>query len=770
MSGITYQYVREELEIIFKKISILNTRAAVECKQFETDAFVELETTALQENLARQEQPYINYVSTLELHVQTAQAELRHLSDFVAKRDLGDEVSKASESVRNLIKRAIDYASRPYPSAEYLQSIRTASSELKAREIKADATSLSIHTSLSLWSKETDRLETSTMQKIADLRQADSDMPLHLRESLIGLAESIQKSLYEPRKNFFVVQERWQRLADHARGAAHSFRIIADAAEQRDSFIHHLASEANSALDQLTETVGTADRNMKYLLLHLRSESLLDGSGKSAGLPVVGLRPIVSIYDIKPPPMLPSTFYEPSKRQSLFAHAFLQISNSRPAIQLLHLFHPFSGIDRLVVLGDHFTELCRAVALCASSHVRADRKVTVFVPSAGALELFDRVRYNELFDVNLQQLVTGLGKKLSGDRKELQMLRAKYDIQVVQRSRHNRKPIINESHFYLAVQPSDLPEITTTSTEVLENRGGMTMITLIEAAPHGAPDEALRTLGLRKSKVPSLSISDELRTEYSRALTVFVVPPQQFKRNPSVRAVSVDVSSERARQLRAAAMSAKNAEDFIDRLIPIKNAKMEQLSVDTELARIAPVLLLLANLVSENERTINGVGGVVGVYCGCDLEGLGHFTQQITNIFRALFDYSDPFAKSKHAYRDKRAVAACSSTSEWERLEELKKQGGDEIRILVFGKVGSDPAFDAVVRGKIAILHLLLPMSDAEQARVIRRFLPASVLVYGWDKVVHDKLAGLLPGPIDLTKEIVQIALQVALNSGKKIH
>ncbi len=150
MSGIAYQYVREELEIIFKKISILNTRAAVECKQFETDAFVEFETTTLQENLARQEQPYINYVSTLELHVQTAQAELRHLSDFVAKRDLGDEVSKASESVRNLIKRAIDYASRPYPSAEYLQSIRTASSELKAREIKADATSLSIHTSLSL--------------------------------------------------------------------------------------------------------------------------------------------------------------------------------------------------------------------------------------------------------------------------------------------------------------------------------------------------------------------------------------------------------------------------------------------------------------------------------------------------------------------------------------------------------------------------------------------------------------------------------------------
>ncbi len=107
-----------------------------------------------------------------------------------------------------------------------------------------------------------------------------------------------------------------------------------------------------------------------------------------------------------------------------------------------------------------------------------------------------------------------------------------------------------------------------------------------------------------------------------------------------------------------------------------------------------------------------------------------------------------------------RAVATCSSLTEWERLLALR----DRPAILIFPRI-DDPAFALVVRGKVGIFHLYTPIvAPAEKKRVLHQFVPVSVVHYQWSTEVQAKITSLLPQPIGLTDQLTLLAVESAVN------
>jgi hypothetical protein len=709
----------------------------------------------------------------VEQLVQGAQVDLRHLRDVTAKADLGDRVEEEAAHVRQLVRETQDVLEQSYPTANLLPEIRTIAATLEAREKLAQETEDLFAEEMAAWDVASRRVE----RKVSDVVGIVAPtVELGKRESLKAHADrTVLIPLHGARARATVVLNTWHTLAEDARVTTLGFAPVLAAAENREETFVSLRAAATKVFDDVDDVVEHATDDATTLAATLRELSLLGGKGKSAGLPVVGagLRPITQIYEIKPPPSAARSQLtaDSSVMQSWYARAFRRVVNHRPALQLMHYFHPYyEGGSRLVVLGDNLPEACRAAALCASTHVRAGRDVTVFVPSAKVRDLLQNVVWEELYDVNLQQMVSGMGKKLSGGRGELKLLRASYrtvvvgELKLMEDCTPSSTGLKGVTHIALALTTDQLPAA---GPLLLPERAKapapafLSVAFIADATPDGAPDEAWHLFGLVRQDTGGWTIRPDLRDPYTHRMNgaVFSLLPE-LVRQPARREILLRQTSPEslARQRTPLAV--------LDLLLPTraKRVTAADFSTDAGLVAVAPALLTLGRTVVESEKITHRSGVVQAVYVGSDLRLTDPaLVKCITRVFRERYGYSDPGAAGAPAAPFQRSVVGCSSVAEWERLTK-RPEGLGAIGIVVFSRI-NDPGFANVVRGKVSVLHRFMPIHYiGEKTRVERQFAPVSVLDYNWGTHVATRLPLVLPGPSALALDIGRLATQVAVN------
>ena len=683
---------------------------------------------------------YDSHLARAEILWDNAQAALRRFRDVTAKKDR--DVSVEAEHVRTQIKELQAFLAEPYPGQVLLDEVRRVTALLAARESLAQKTDEIVSQEVLAWDTAASALERRAREQFNDAAETASLDP-ELIQHLGNMAqEKVVLPLQTARQQAApVVVDGWMHLAQDAHSVSLAFTPIANRAELREEEFKALREKVAAALEEVGRVQSRSETNVGAAAMLLQEASLLKG------LPVLGLAPILEIFEIKPPPTMPSNTLNAGLVQTWYERSFAPVLKLRPALQIMHFFHPFfPNLGRLVVMGDDLREACRAACLCASTHVRAGRKVQVFVSSKGVHDIFMNILYDDgPYDVNLQQL-SALNHAFSGRRTELKLLHAVYPVHVVKTV---PSAAAGETQISIGFQPYDLP------VENDQTEGTTVMTFLASVAPHGGVDEIVRTWTLPKGL--SKLAQKERRSKVESLLSgrVFTLP-DALVRSPSIHTLSLPGPPIQI-------LPSMSWAQAISHLVRVKKTN-PPMRDDADVRKISPNLLLLAKTVIESEKTSSQVEGkrVQGVYVGTDADVTDpEFVRLVVHVFREYAGFSDPEAQAAQQ-NDHRAVVGCSSLAEWNRTRALVEK--DTISIYVFGRI-NDPAFAEAVRGQIAVLHRFMPIVyKTEAKRVERQFSPASMLAYDWGEEVNKALTRLLPGPYCLSEEMVTHAKNTAVN------
>ena len=683
-----------------------------------------------------------------ETLVYSAAAQLRHLRDVTVPRDRGDEVTEESRLVAQLAKEARESVSPPYPSEDILPMLRQTDSTLAELSKEVQISHRTLLEEISTWEISATSLGRAARDKMAIAEEAGHIPTDQLSPLRRCVEDVILTRLRDAGTKLSELMSRWdQRLADVNHASALFAPVVADA-HTRDEVFQDLRERAAKMDLEVQRLVRFAEETRHAEVKRLHGLALEPRSQ----LPVVGqqLQSITSIFSIKPPPTATSHDLATTQSgQTWWNTQFAAVLNSTPAIQLLHLYHPFQTlIPHLVVLGDDVREAARSAALVASAHVRAGRKVTVYMPSKGVNMLLQDAVHRQHFDVNLQQLVSGLERHAPTTGEDLVRLNAVYKTHVLQDcgTQAPSPEVADETYLYLLLAPGQLPSAWSVTP------GVRSIVFLRSIAPHGALVEALRALRLQEQQKPGRAT----RSAWAASLAgrVFQLPDERL-RNPTEHMIRVEYKEQDY-------LTLTTLDDVTSRIgagVPLSIHTTFLRDADIRSASL-PAQTLLHTVMEADRRHAAEPGFLQGIYIGGD----GHQTnieygRTLLRMFRDRFGYTDPDV-GPPGMEEARAVATCSSLTEWERLMTLR----DHPAILIFPRI-DDPAFALAVRGQVGIFHLYTPVvAPAEQKRVLHQFVPVSIIRYQWPQAVKAKIISLLPRPIGLTDQIGVLAAESAIN------
>ena len=709
---------------------------------------------------------YAAHETRAVLEMNKAEAGLRHLRDVTAEADIGDEVQVDYTKLRRSTRLSQRFLAGPYPGVQYLAEVRSLASKLKDREMSSQSAREDLTKKLSQWDRKHEQILRDLQNKFQDIRESAelstnqiANLESEARRKLIG-------PLQHAREGAQVVANFWTATSEEAKASAAGFAGFFEETERREMIFRHLRKSLVDIQAQLDAAKEGADRAADIMAIELRRLTLYSGSGPSAGLPIVGagLRPITEIFQTKPPPVPGEEVYSSTGEfHKWFSSTFNVLRPQEQAVQIMHYFNPFyAREDRLVVIGDNLVAASRATALCASTHLRAGRIVTVYVPSQGVADLLRAVIYKSHYDVNLQQLVTGLNRSLSGEYTELALLHADYKIVVIDRTTivpvaasGPKTPARPSTDITLFISPAQLPaaRIPSQVDSAVKSPINLRLSFVADATPHGAPDEAWHLFGVPRQNQGGLRVSDELRSAYAIKMNGNV-----FALEPLVSLGTTAINRQVIRTPKVRLPHAQRAEDILAALVPSTAAESA--------APSTPLSVLTQNVMQADIDTLIHTNMFQVVYLGSDTDTTDpQLVTRVVQAFRDRYGYSDPDEPLvQDEFSERRAVAMCNSLEEWRRLQSLPPDT-NRIAIYVFPRI-NDPALASAINGRVSILHQFLPILYSEELRrVERQFSPTSMTTFDWGVETSVKLRSLLPGPLELAQDIKQIVQGLAVNA-----
>lgn len=689
-----------------------------------------------------------------------AATQLRHLRDVTLKAVGGGsnlDIAREREGMHRRLDLAKKYMETPFPGRGRLAPIQAARREADEQLESAQKRLRALHDELSRYESKRADVLLAANEAAAGAQDPAAGMPQQLVGPLLGQLElKLQRPLERCSLKFQAVQEAlMQRIGVAGNAATALAQLEAEAQSHEDTYaafqqeLQELEETlASSLLRSKRETTAEAQR-LRGLALDAKTQlPLADGK----------LQSITEIYSLKPPPTLQTgwgsilnPFAGAVAAQTWFATTFANIGAI--PLQLMHLWNPMTSLARLVAFGANFHDACRAVGLCASSHLRFGRNVQVFVPSQASADFLLNVATRERFDVNLQQLYVGLRREPNADGKDLERLHANYTITPVPQGTEAPAPEKdNDSFFYLFLEPGSLPE----QSNKKKQRKGHSLVLLENLAPYGSLDEALRSLGLPEDKgVSRADVRKSLVTE------VFQLPKEGLRLGKITHMKVPPIV--RGREGREGKVSLALFEAHYAVGLPYAGADTmpARFERDADIERVTPAATTLVHSVMRIDVEHRGEALQV-IYVGGDShETHPDLTRVIMRMFIERFGYQAPDKVGRrHNDEEARVIATCSSVAEWKRLMAMPEKPS----ILVVPRV-QDPAFQMAVRNRIAVAHIYVPASyRPEKKRVLRQLSAKANIVYDWPKAVIGRQILLRPKPINQAEELQRLAKGVCIN------
>jgi hypothetical protein len=742
--GDNYDFVMEEFDLLENEADILviEANAAMSALTPLTTMAITLVPKNVQ-SLTHLVAPYESHLQHAQMLTDIALSQLRHLEDVTVPQDIENEVNEESQLVRRLSNEALAYLTKPYPSQPLLHILQKAEKAVAERVILSVRTYDTSLAEVSAWEDRAVRLERSTREKVSSAEEAGG-IPPQLLESIFGRAEDIiLRRLKLTLEKFVEIVEAWRRLRDDSSRVSTDLAAILQDALKRDDTFAAMRKSSKEALVEADVQVNIANQALKHEIARLRALSL----DQKTQLPLAdkGLRPIVEIFRIKPPKIITETCRVTTQNAKKWYNRNLAAVLHLPAeIQVMHYFHPFQKImPHVIVIGDNCGSAVRIAAMVASTHLRAPRKVTVYISSEGMRQILRDVVHRQRFDVNLQQLYTGMGRTPNPDGKDASRIHAQYEIKVVTEGQRADAPVgENCTCLYLLLTPGSLPSLDSQKMQ------GMALTLLPHVAPHNSQFEAERTLGVSAS---------QSRAKLAQLLSgkVFQISDEVL-RKPAITKMNIPIAV-----IRGKPTTLMNLEAAITVGLPFDIRKARLFSTDRELRAHAPAAVDMLHAVMEADRRHSDQRDFLQViYMGGDAHSSDKdLVRMVVRMLQERFGYTNT-DKPGSDLHEARPVGSCSSLQEWKRLMNLPHPPV----ILVCPRI-IDPAFAMTVRGRVGILHAYTPSSNSTECRrVERQFVPASIIKYVWPKnVLRAKKAFYYPG-YGAAKALQELALEVSIN------
>jgi hypothetical protein len=490
--------------------------------------------------------------------------------------------------------------------------------------------------------------------------------------------------------------------------------------EQRKGAVREL-NLLTHAIKRLEAEIQTHDSEQGQLLL----EKALNKDG----LPTIRMQPLVEIFILKPPPSVdPLDIRSNAEAQAMYTTRFVHGRlGSAPVFQrAYHWANPFTpGLSGLIY-GWNLSHLCACATLIASTHVRYGLRVVLWASSKHLANRAKRAIYEQLADVNIQQLAIGLGKQ--PEVKDLSRLEASYSIQVGDKGTKDA-----DVHILLLPRTRDLPP---------EPRAPKTFILLYDPVGSDRVDDAFRVqyalqnlddeADVRSVERPLTERHGDtaaLLRDSSRIALGALVKGRVFRlpdeKRPRVvvhgHNIPLGPDSERAYYATFEGHKVPDPLQLLRCIIDPARAKGRKLDKDKGICDISRALLTLVHTIVDQERE-TPEGGVQLVYTGTDYAkddaalSLG-VAQLVVRTLKRRFGYRD-LAKST---QENDAVALCRSGEEW---EQLLPHMGTEVRIVVVPRI-QDDGF-VVGEYDVSTLHTIFPILLPYELRQLHyRFQPS---------------------------------------------
>ncbi len=627
-----------------------------------------------------------------------------------------DAVNQALGAARSLVSAAAKLLEGPYPSEELLPEIQEVSRKLERRAGFISEMLRATQTAVSEWSE-------SAKGQISRLHTELSSASPRLRATAFSQASAmVEQPLRKTEASLNGILGIWQRLKGETEVAVQDWEKVASVARGREATFAALRSLRDAVASELADLEKTVATGIVRRVNALREVAL-----DEAGMPTLGKprRSVVEIFQVKPPPTWPTGGFQDSlQAQIWFAREFRALMSEPAPRQLLHLFHPFCQQGHQTVLGDDIEMAVRSAALVASAHQRAQNRggVTVHVPSEGVRSLLSAAVAQGHWDVNLQQLVTGLGRPPT----DLANLRAEYQVSSSSSSKGTAEN--GGTHIFLFATPRTVHDPSSGRRLVF--------------APWVTSRDAPLVLGVEISRSPT-GLSSQL------AGRVFLTKDVDVQHPTSVEIRVTHPSAERPIN--------GSPEEMIGAVLKIPaDAPLDS---DERVDRASPALLSLVGAVKDGERAASGLPLIQAVYLGCDLPSVGEAA--LKEVQRALAERFG-YRPVGEAGGDQEATSAlCDSLEEWERVVLPESS----VKIVIFTRI-QDPALSVALRGRVCMLHQFLPIfNPAEKTRVNRQFAPQATVIYKWPKEFTDQLAKAFPLSSPKFEDLNRRIRQVAINA-----
>jgi hypothetical protein len=497
--------------------------------------------------------------------------------------------------------------------------------------------------------------------------------------------------------------------------------LLQSFAEQKKLIIRQLNLLTN-AITELEEEVNAHDTE--------QGQILINKALNKAGLPTIRMQPLVEIFILKPPPSIdPEDIKSNAEAQSMYITRFVhgRLGNAPPFQRAYHWANPFTpGLSGLIY-GWHLPHLCACATLIASTHVRAGLRVLLRASSKCLAKRATLAIYEQLADVNIQQLAIGLG--VQPELSDLKRLGAAYLIQVG-----------NEKNKSAAVDVEILLLPRTRELSPSRTRAAKTFILLYDPLGSDRADDAFRVQyalqevledDVRNVEQPLTErhgdIQAMLRDSSRIALSALVkgrafrLPDEEL---PEVvvhpHTIPLNQASQRAYYDAYAQGSAAPMALLRCILDPVR-AKGNKLEDDKSIGKLSMALLTLVHTIVDQERR-TPEGGIQLVYTGTDYaKGDADFSLEVAKLVVRTLKRGFHYRDLKGSTQENDAVSLCRNGQEWEKL---RPHMGTEVRIIVVPRF-EDDGF-VVEKYAVSTLHTIFPiLKHYELKRIHYCFRPS---------------------------------------------
>ena len=482
--------------------------------------------------------------------------------------------------------------------------------------------------------------------------------------------------------------------------------------------------------DNSSSRLEGAQKDAESYLSRIISERLDEGVDKATNLPKIGknLKSLIRIYTVKPPPSMNETSTTTTQDAQSFWTKSLSPLDQDSSVELVsHVLHPFTPIPGFVVINPDNEDLVISLLWTLSGFVRAHGvgSTVLMVRSKEEKEFVQKVLEDTQADMNVQQVVTGIGELVESSADMLVKLKANYKIHIGKVPTSKTRFV-----FYLwpmlssfAPGPTEKDKHTFIFTNSFSPGESSVAFNLISKLHHETLTQPHikngNVITARSRQIFMMGIANRFinietkfaqDTERKNILNYEVKVPQTVK--SSVLQISKNKASTFCQVLRQIIPQEDKDKDYIVKGIASTVQSVQQKQMQT----------------SQN--------GVQAIYVGSSTpklkcsEASQDLAEYVYTFLREKLGFSDPGSGVETG----RGIAIIRSIDEWNTKAEPFL--GRSLGVVIILRQGN-PMWTRVLEKRIQVVHWVLPLIDkTERERVVYQINAPLSVKYDWPQEV----------------------------------